>query len=403
MSIKRLTTLKLFAVMLLIMALMGQSAYADELDVKVYLDGKPLQFEEQKPVVKEGTTLVPFRSLFEALGFHVTWNGAAKQAVGTKDALKLELTIDSTTAKVNGNDAELTVPAQIINGKTMVPLRFVSENSGYNVSYSIEADSLSIQITAQSGTGDGTGTESDEPEPYVVKGRIVNEEGKPIKGALVNADNLLLYNSNAQAKTNADGRYRIPLGMMAATYSVTAEFTTEYNGNTHTIDLIPDDDSPFAGNEGAVRNFTLSFDGSGGSGDVIFYMKDLIHPLDPIGLPPDREHVVLTLTPDGPQLDGSAGGKPIVGKGTNSPDGFGLQNVPIGRYKITAAYAPPGEAPQQMLVRIVSRGKDNEFADSVTAEFKSITSKIYHMELELKLNVTKLPDTPAKPDEWSWD
>lgn len=407
MSIKRLTSFKLFAVMLLIMAFMGQSVYAaaDKLDVKVFLNGKTLQFKEQNPVVKDGTTLVPFRTLFEALGFQVTWNSADKQATGTKDGLELKLTIDSKTAKVNGKDAKLSVPAQMINGKTLVPLRFVSENSGAKVSYSNEGGVLTIQIMTPSETGVGAGAESDKPEPYVVKGRVVNSEGKPVAGALVTADNQLLYNSNAQAKTNADGRYRIPLGMLAATYLATAEFTTEYEGKKYTIELVPDDDSPFAGNEGAIRNFTLklgSSSGMGGSGHVLFYMMDLIHPLDPIALPPDRDHVVLTLTPDGPQLDGSTGGKPIVGKGEVTPEGFGLSNVPIGRYKITATYAPPGETPQQMLVRKVSRGKDNEFTDSVTTDFDSITSKIYKIELELKLNVTKQPDTTASPDEWTW-
>lgn len=415
--LNRFIVVKGLAVALMALLWLGQAVWAEQPEVEVYIDGQALQFE-QKPIIQEGTTLVPFRILFEALGFTVAWNDAERQAFGAKEGLLIALKIDSATASVNGAETPLAVPAQIVNGNTMIPLRFVSENSGYAVSYTNEAGVMTIDIRSEAGTDGaaGAGDQNDKPEPYVVKGRVVNADGKPLAGALVTADNQLLYNSNAQARTDADGRYRIPLGMVAATYAVTAEFTTEYNGSTYSVELIPDDDSPFAGNEGAIRNFTFSLDrldssnGSGGSGYVLFYMMDLIHPLDPTAVPPDREDVTLTLTPVGKQFDGTSGGKPIVGKGTNSPNGFGLHNVPIGRYEVTATYAPQGEAPQQLLVRTVSRGKENAFTESVVAEFSSVTEKIHRMELELKLNVTKPPEEPwvwdweyEEPEEWRWE
>lgn len=389
-------SMAIVGIFLLINQGQGHAVWAKATEVNVYLDGKPVAFTGQKPAIQKGTTLVPFRTLFEALGFQVGWDDTAKQATGTKGSLKIELTINSPVAKVNGKAVELAVPAQIINKHTMIPLRFVAENSGYNVSYQNKNGIMDIWIHSQA--------PQDGLEPYVVKGRVVNAEGEPIEGALVTADNQLLYNSNAQARTGADGWYRIPLGLAAATYQVTAEYSVAYNGNIYRIDLLADNDAPFAGNEGAIRHFTVSLDssaGNGASGYVLFYMMDLIHPLDPIAVPPDRDDVILTLTPIGKQLDGTEGGKPISSHGTNSPNGFGLHNVPIGRYEVTATYAPAGEEPQQMLVRLVSRGKDNPFTTSVIADFNSIMSTIHSIELELKLNVTKPP--AEEPGEWSWD
>ncbi|MFD0698222.1 stalk domain-containing protein [Paenibacillus sp. GCM10027628] len=140
--------LSLFFSLLLFFALASQTAFAAEDHVKVMLDGKPLQFDGARPVIVEGNTLVPFRKLFEALGFQVKWedSGAVQHAIGTKDSLVIDLTINGPSAKVNGNAVSLEVPAQIIDGSTMVPLRFVAENSGRAVTFANVGDSFVIHI-----------------------------------------------------------------------------------------------------------------------------------------------------------------------------------------------------------------------------------------------------------------
>ncbi|MFC4597405.1 stalk domain-containing protein [Cohnella hongkongensis] len=389
----------------LLLIFMGTTSFVMAKDdkVKIYVEGKLLQFEGQQPIIRNGTTLVPFRTTFEALGYKVTWNGAEQKASGKKEGTEIELTMGSLTAKVNGKAVKLSVPAQTINRSTMIPLRFVSENSGYTVTPSKASGTTVIQIGKGAPAGLPQGGSSEQVEPYVVKGRVVNPQGEPIQGALITIDNQLLYNSNSQAKTDANGRYRIELTKLAATYMAYAEYSTEYDGATHSVDLAPDDDSPFAGNQGAIRNFTVKLDsstGTGGSGEVLFYMMDLIHPLNPVLEPPNRDHVTLTLQPEGKMLDGTSG-KPIVSKGSPSNNGYGVHNVPIGKYKVSAVYAPPGEEPQQLLIRVVNPGYDDPFTDSVVAGFKGVTSKIHMMELELKLNVVKPP--AEDPAEWDWD
>jgi len=389
--------------LILVLACTASFAMAKEDEVAVYFNGELLTFADQQPVIQNGTTLVPFRAIFEALSYEVEWNGEERKAIGIKKGLEIELTIDSLTAKVNGQAAELSVPPQIINNHTMIPLRFVSENSGYDVIYSHESGTIVIRIGTGMPAGNTAGETGGQAEPYVVKGKVVNPQGEPIKGALITIDNQLLYNSNSQIKTDANGQYRIELTKMAATYMAYAEYSIMYEGVKHSVDLIPDDDSPFAGNEGAVRNFTVKLDsstGTGGSAEVLFYMMDLIHPLDPVAEPPNRDDVTLTLEPVGKMLDGTSG-KEIVSKGSRSNNGYGVHNVPIGKYKVSAVYAPPGAAPQQLLIRVVNPGQDDPFHQSVVAGFQRVTDKIHKMELELKLDVVKPP--AEDPDEWDWN
>ena len=103
----------------------------------IQLNGNILGFETP-PVVEEGRTLVPMRFLFEQMGESVTWDDATQTATvrGSNDVVSFS--IDNTTAKVNGTDKKMDVPARLINSKTMVPLRFLSEELGYNVEWDEE-------------------------------------------------------------------------------------------------------------------------------------------------------------------------------------------------------------------------------------------------------------------------
>ncbi|MFS0726807.1 stalk domain-containing protein [Paenibacillus sp. 1P07SE] len=408
-----LTVTKLMAALVLALMAASPAAVAQQ-SVKVYVGGQQLQFSGQQPVIVQGTTLVPFRAMFEALDFEVAWHAGSKRAVGTKDGLNIELTMNKGTALVNGQSRSLSVPAQVMKGSTMIPLRFVSEHSGYEVNHAKEAGVTVIRVGGGGGPapggsgapGPGTGGNAGPStvEPGVLKGRVVDVDGQPLQGARVTADNQLLYNSNAQAITDANGYYRIPLGMAAATYMAYAEYKTTLNGREYVMDLEPVNDTPFAGNEGAIRDFKQVLDSSGPSGSsgfVLFYMMDLIHPLNPIAEPPNRDDVTLTLKPVGPGLNGKVG-QTIVSKGSNSNNGYGVHHVPIGTYEISATYAPPGEEPQQLLIRLVERGQDKAYFKSVTTDFEELGSKIYKIELELKLDVVPPPPPSYDPGEWEW-
>lgn len=93
---------------------------------------------ETPPVTESDRTLVPMRFLFEQLGAEVTWDEATETATAVKDDTTISFTIDNTTATVNGAATTMDVPARLVNDKTMVPLRFLSEEMGYTVEWDEE-------------------------------------------------------------------------------------------------------------------------------------------------------------------------------------------------------------------------------------------------------------------------
>ncbi len=91
------------------------------------------------PVIEDGSTLVPMRFLFEQMGADVEWDSETQTATAMLDNKVVTFSIDNINAEVNKTSATMDVPARLINGKTMVPLRFLSENMGYDVDW--DADS----------------------------------------------------------------------------------------------------------------------------------------------------------------------------------------------------------------------------------------------------------------------
>ncbi len=111
--------------------------------IPVYFEDAPLELS-QNPVVKNGTTLVPFRGIFEALGYNVSFDSNSNTIKGYNDENEITLKIGSKTANVNGSNKSLSIAPQIVNSTTMVPLRFVSEAAGYSVGWHDETDYITI-------------------------------------------------------------------------------------------------------------------------------------------------------------------------------------------------------------------------------------------------------------------
>lgn len=99
---------------------------------------------DQLPFIEDGRTLVPLRSIFEALGASVAWEEATQKVTARKGDVQIELTVDSSTAYINGRAVTLDKPAKVINGRTFVPLRFVGEAFGATVSWLADSDTVAI-------------------------------------------------------------------------------------------------------------------------------------------------------------------------------------------------------------------------------------------------------------------
>jgi hypothetical protein len=113
--------------------------------ISVELDGLPVEFDVP-PLLTEGRTLVPFRLLAEALRCRVEWNEAnlCVTAVNPYSSRTVDLWIGQTDARVNGELRALDVPAEIVDGRTLVPLRFFGEALGAAVVWDGPTRSIDI-------------------------------------------------------------------------------------------------------------------------------------------------------------------------------------------------------------------------------------------------------------------
>ena len=103
-----------------------------------------------KPVIKNSRTLVPIRAIVEALGGTIEWDGTERKVTINLKDIVIELWIGKSVAKVNGIDAPIDsdnskVVPEIINSRTMLPLRFITENLGCQVNW--EPNTKTITIT----------------------------------------------------------------------------------------------------------------------------------------------------------------------------------------------------------------------------------------------------------------
>jgi uncharacterized repeat protein (TIGR02543 family) len=104
---------------------------------------------DSPPVIKNGRTLVPIRAIIEALGGTVGWDGTARKATVSLGSTTIELWIGKNAATVNGvttpiDATNAKVVPEIISSRTMLPLRFVSENLGCSVVWADATKTITI-------------------------------------------------------------------------------------------------------------------------------------------------------------------------------------------------------------------------------------------------------------------
>jgi hypothetical protein len=129
-------------------------------NVSVTINGVK-QVYAQSAVVTSGSTLVPMRAIFEKLGATIMWSQTSSTVTATKGDTVIKLTIGNQTAYVNGSPVKLSSKPQLVNGNTMVPLRFVSEALGGSVTWDQANKTVKI-INTDAVTG-GSGGSVEQP------------------------------------------------------------------------------------------------------------------------------------------------------------------------------------------------------------------------------------------------
>ena len=112
--------------------------------INVKINGEAIDFNIGGPVVIDNQIFVPLRSVFETMGFAVSWNIERQQAILVDSNYEIIITIGSEAFSVNSQRHELDIPAQIIGGQTMLPIRAVLESIGYTVYWDIAENAVII-------------------------------------------------------------------------------------------------------------------------------------------------------------------------------------------------------------------------------------------------------------------
>jgi len=134
-----------FAALVLLLSLSLLAGSWAQGRIRVTVDGDDLAFD-QPPVMLGASVLVPLRGVFERLGAQVEWEAATRTITATRYDTQIVLRLGSSYATVNGEGRTLQAPAASIGGRTMVPLRFVSEALDANVQW--QANSRTVVITS---------------------------------------------------------------------------------------------------------------------------------------------------------------------------------------------------------------------------------------------------------------
>ncbi len=135
--------MKKFIITTALLCLVSTTSVFASTSIPVYFNSEPISLS-QNPVVKDGATLVPFRGIFEALGYNVSYDSSTNTITGYNSNKKISFQIGSKTAYVNGTKKALPTAPQSLNGATMVPLRFVSEAAGHSVAWNDDTNYITI-------------------------------------------------------------------------------------------------------------------------------------------------------------------------------------------------------------------------------------------------------------------
>lgn len=112
---------------------------------EAYVDSKKVILDSP-PIIENGRTLVPFRFIGESIGAKITWDATKKEVGYIFGDIDLKLTIGLNKAIVNNVINMLDVPPKIVSGRTLVPVRFVTETLGAKVDW--DANTKSVIVTA---------------------------------------------------------------------------------------------------------------------------------------------------------------------------------------------------------------------------------------------------------------
>lgn len=113
-------------------------------EITVYIDGEKVDFDVKPILYNDSRTMVPLRAIFEKLGAAVTWDDETQTAMAVKGNTFICCQINNTLMPTSNGNVTLDVPAMLINDRTLVPLRAISESFKYKVDWIDETQQVII-------------------------------------------------------------------------------------------------------------------------------------------------------------------------------------------------------------------------------------------------------------------
>lgn len=126
--------------------LIGTVSFAAKPEITVMLDGKTLDFDVPAQIIND-RTMVPMRAIFEAFGATVNWDSETSEVSAYTPGILLQMPLNSHEIYINTIELTIDLPAQIVNNRTLVPLRVVSECLGADVSWDGASKTVYINST----------------------------------------------------------------------------------------------------------------------------------------------------------------------------------------------------------------------------------------------------------------
>lgn len=161
---------KIIPLMLVFVMMLSFPILAND-KITVEIDNNIINFDVD-PEIKNDRVMVPVRKIFEELGASVSWNENTRTVTGTRDNITIKLNIESNVMYKNSQMILLSPSPFIVNGRTLVPIRVISESFDYDVSWNEASRKVIIKTKSNSSDSSGS-TESDFSKEVL---RLVNIE-----------------------------------------------------------------------------------------------------------------------------------------------------------------------------------------------------------------------------------
>lgn len=238
--------------------------------VKVLVNNAAVTFTGQQPVIQDGSTLIPVRGALEAMGVAVVWEEATKSVKLNKEDKNATLVIGEKSFLAGTEKKDLSAPAQMIGGSTMIPLRAVAEFFGGEVTWEDATKTVTVVMEATTEPLPEVKPEEKPEEKPVVKSEMF--ETASYTAQLKGADGTVLLDAKAEypkftekaagAKT-AELNKKIEADMKAQVDAVLAE-------NKDSIT----EEAKDLGAEFRAKEYVVGFEAPFADGKVISYLSN---------------------------------------------------------------------------------------------------------------------------------